>query len=74
MKMVISLLKKFGTRNGIESVDWEILINKSQSTISSVTLTDTLSSGLELDEDSFVLLDKDGNTLVFDDYFTLKKT
>lgn len=66
-------VEKSGTLFGVDYVIWEIVLNKSQSTISSITLTDTLGEGMELVEDSFVLKDKSGTILSFDDYFTFNK-
>ncbi|MBM7615752.1 collagen binding domain-containing protein [Alkaliphilus hydrothermalis] len=64
-------VSKTGTRNGITSVDWTITLNKSQSTIAAYTLTDRLSEGLELVEDSFVVRRKDGTVVDFDTIFRL---
>lgn len=64
-------VEKTGTLNGQSSVDWTITLNKSQSTISSLTITDTLSEGLNLLTDSFVVKNKAGQTLDFNDLFTL---
>lgn len=64
-------VSKTGIRNGIESVDWKATLNKSQSTINSFTLTDTLSEGLQLVENSFVVKKLDNTVVDFNSMFTL---
>ncbi|MCX7842872.1 MAG: SpaA isopeptide-forming pilin-related protein [Clostridia bacterium] len=64
-------VSKTGTRVGTSHINWSVTINKSQSTINSFTLTDRLSEGLKLVEDSFVVKNTSGTALNFNDMFTL---
>ncbi|MCD5410719.1 MAG: hypothetical protein LRZ93_03580, partial [Clostridiales bacterium] len=67
-------ISKDGNLVGQTHIDWSLLINESQSTIDSITITDTLSQGLELVENSFELGIKDATPTLaaFNEYFELK--
>lgn len=57
--------------NNSTYADWTVLINESVSVIDSLTLTDTLSSGLTLDMNSFTLKTATGDALDFYAYFNV---
>lgn len=64
-------VSKTGTRVGTTYVNWQITLNKSQSMISSFTLTDRLSEGLELVKDSFIVKKANNTEVDFGTLFTL---
>ncbi|MBI9011166.1 MAG: hypothetical protein JEZ08_02980 [Clostridiales bacterium] len=61
-------ISKTGQLNDTTSIDWSVKVNESQSTIESITITDTLSKGLVLDQSSFAISEAGKE---FNDYFTI---
>lgn len=67
-----TFVTKSGDYDG-DYVYWEIMLNESRSDITSLTLLDSMSAGLEWDEDYyFWMKDSTGALVDFDDYFEVE--
>ncbi|QRN84745.1 hypothetical protein JR334_07050 [Clostridia bacterium] len=67
-----TFVSKSGEIDG-DYVNWEIVLNESRSDITSLTLLDTMSPGLEWDEEYyFWMKDSSGSLVAFDNYFDVE--